>query len=174
MSSPRWCLSVTVPSLAGLCWLWMGMPRAGQRSVSGVHQCHQSHIQSRQCEVRDQHFTLYASLSSSCRRGGHLLDDCSNMEEVVEGSNVYLHHGYITEKLLHFEPGDVLGMLLRLNRSSDFSPLLVRTNNTTGFYNARSGLYTNKTTLSSGPLTVNSPLLSLDLCELFHTNCLYH
>lgn len=104
------------------------------------------------------------------------MDDCSDMEEVVEGTDVYLHRGYITEKPLHFQPGDVLGMLLRLNRSSDFSPLLVRTHDATGFYYIKNGPYRENDTLySSNSVTYNSPLISLELCEshsLSYTICM--
>ena len=86
------------------------------------------------------------------------------MEEVA-GTDVYLHHGYITEKLLHFQPGDVLGMLSRLNRSSDFSPLLVRTHDATGFSSFRNGPFPENEMHSPSSVTYNSPLISLELCK---------
>lgn len=104
------------------------------------------------------------------------MDDCSEVEEVAEGTDVYLHRGYITEELLHFQPGDVLGMLSRLNRSADFAPLLVRTRDATGFFYTKNGPYgENDTLYSSSLVTYNSPLISLELCKshsLIHYMCM--
>ena len=89
------------------------------------------------------------------------MDDCREKEEVVEGGGVYLHRGKTTE-LLHFEPGDVLGMLLRLNSSSGYTPLLREEGRNTGlsiFRNGRSQMLT----LSDS--TTMSLLLSVELCE---------
>ena len=97
------------------------------------------------------------------------MDSCSSDEEVAEGTGVYLHQTTARE-LLYFQPGDVLGMLMRLQRSADFSPLLVDEDHTTGFSYSRSGPYENGTSLFEGPTTDRSLLLSLELCECHTTS----
>ena len=88
---------------------------------------------------------------------------------MVEGSAVFLHQGRMTE-LLRFQQGDVLGLLLRQERSSDYTPLLVEEDDSTGFSYGRSGPYMINHTLSQGTTTNKLPLLSLQLCEsLIHT-----
>ena len=97
------------------------------------------------------------------RRAGFLMDDCSE-EEVVEGEGVYLHQGRTTE-VLRFEPGDVLGMLMRLQSSSGYTPLLREEDYNTGlsiFRNAPHDVITPRDT------TNMSLILSLELCE-FHS-----
>lgn len=90
------------------------------------------------------------------------------------GTGVYLHRGNITGNLLYFQPGDVLGMLMRLNRSSDFAPLLMRSSDATGLSVFRNGPFPDNATHSASSVTFNSPLLSLELCEFhsLHTNCI--
>ena len=59
---------------------------------------------------------------------------------------------------------------MRLQRSADFSPLLVDEDHTTGFSYSRSGPYENGTSLFEGPTTDRSLLLSLELCECHTTS----
>lgn len=92
------------------------------------------------------------------------MDDCSGKEEVVEGTGVYLHQGDAIE-LLYFHQGDVLGMLLRLMKSSDYAPLLVATENTTSYSYTRNGPYGINHRLSPQSAKKTSLLLSLKICE---------
>lgn len=99
------------------------------------------------------------------RRGGVLLTDCSGTEEVMEGSRVYLHRGRSTEPL-PFQSGDVLGMLVRQQRSADISPLVVEEAQPTGYRRDRNGVYeTGFTTSPGSTITSYTPLLALTLCE---------
>ena len=95
------------------------------------------------------------------RRAGFLMDDCRGAEEVVEGEGVYLHQGETTE-LLRFEPGDVLGMLFRLDSSSGYTPLLKEEGHSTGLSIFRNGP---SDILSPDESTSMSPILSLEICE---------
>ena len=89
------------------------------------------------------------------------MDDCSGEKEVVEGEGVYLHQGKTTE-VLGFEPGDVLGMLLRLESSSGYTPLLKEEDYNTGLSIFRNGP---SDMLTPGETTSMSLILSLELCK---------
>ena len=96
-----------------------------------------------------------------------LLEDCSSgVEEVVEGSLVHLHRGRTIEPL-EFQPGDVLGMLVRQQSSADITPLVVEVEDkSTGYRRERNGVFqTGSSTSACTRVTSFSPLLALTLCE---------
>jgi hypothetical protein len=105
------------------------------------------------------------------RRGGVLLEDCSSgTEEVVEGSQVYLHRGSTTEPL-RFQSGDVLGMLVRQQRSADITPLVVEEDQPTGYRRDRNGAFeTGANTTTGSTVTSFAPLLALTLCESLYAS----
>ena len=93
------------------------------------------------------------------------MDSCSGSEEVIKGTGIHLHQGRTTDLSLKFQPGDVLGMLLRLETSSNYAPLLVEEEHNTGFTSFKNGPYENGFTISQGTSTNKSPLFSLELCK---------
>ena len=95
------------------------------------------------------------------------MDACPSEEEVVEGTGVYLHHGRTTDQSLQFQPGDVLGMLTRLKRSSNYSPLMVEEDHNTGFTTVKNGPYPDDFELPGGsrPSTNKKPLFSVRICK---------
>ena len=90
------------------------------------------------------------------------MDSCITRE--IE-RDVYLHEGRVTvTSLLRFQPGDVLGMLVRQERSSGYIPLVADKGDVTGFNNTRLGPYPVDHMLPPVNPTQKSPLFSLQLC----------
>ena len=99
-----------------------------------------------------------------CRVQGYLMDNCRGEEAVVEGTEIYWNEGDTTE-LLHFQQGDILGLLVRRQQTYDYIPLLTQTDNTTGYSSNRNGPHEEGHILTLAFPVELSPLISLKLCE---------